>query len=141
QAQGLGFVSPVGYLVPATATPTVALAPPLPYLPRPGDIVLYDDFNPFHHFVFKLASTKPPTHVAMVIARADGSPALLDLTGPTVIKGKVVILDVEPRLSNYPGTVMVRRLRQPLTSEQSRELTRFAEAQTGKHFACCRCAL
>ena len=46
-----------------------------------------------------------------------------------------------PRLNTYPGDVMVRRLREPLTPQQSRELTQFAEAQVGKRFAVWRTAL
>ena len=55
-----------------------------------------------------------------LIARPDGTPALLELTGPRTLTAKVCIVDVEPRLTNYPGIVMVRRLRQPLTAEQFR---------------------
>jgi hypothetical protein len=106
-----------------------------PYQPQPGDIILYDNDNKLHHFVYKLANTESPMHTAMVIARDDGTPALLELTGPIALTAKVVILDVEPRLSTYPGTVMVRRVRQPLTPEQSRELTHFAQLQVGKRFA------
>lgn len=125
----------VGFLTPANDSPAMAIARPLPYQPSPGDIVLYDDFNRFYHVVFKLARTKPPTHVAMVIARPDGTPALLELTGPRMITAQVSIVDVEPRLKNYPGVVMVRRIREPLTAEQSRNLTKFAETQSGKRFA------
>jgi hypothetical protein len=125
----------VGYL--GTAAPLTDAASPqtAPYEPRPGDIVLYDDFNKFHHFVFKLAHTSSPTHVAMVVARADGTPALLDLTGPRVITAKVCIIDLETRFKNYKGVIMVRRIREPLTPEHSRDLTRFAESESGKSFA------
>ena len=127
----------------APVAPAGSLAVPIdtahgrlqPYVPEPGDIVLYDDNNKLFHFAFKLANTAPPTHTAIVIARADGSSALLDLTGPRVISATVHVLDVEPRLASYQGTIMVRRLRQPLTADQSRELTQFAEAQLGKAFA------
>src|SRR5262249_55616863 len=95
----------------------------------------YDDFNKFFHFIFKLAHTAPPTHAAIVIAGQDGKPALLELTGPKVITAKVVVMDVETRLRAYPGVVMVRRIRTPLTPEQSRDLTEFAHAQVGKSFA------
>jgi hypothetical protein len=125
----------VGCLVSASSSVAGAAPSVDPYQPRAGDIVLYDDFNKLHHFLFKLANTAGPTHVAMVIERADGTPALLELTGPKVATAKVCILDVETRLQAYPGLVMVRRLREPLTAEQSRELTHFAEMQAGKSFA------
>lgn len=126
-------IRPVGHIVTATAKD----APPLTsaYVPRPGDIVLYDDFNRFFHFLFKLASTAPPTHTAMVIEGDNGQPMLLELTGPTVITARVTIMDVDKRFHSYPGVVMVRRIREPLTPEQSRDLTQFAHAQAGKAFA------
>jgi hypothetical protein len=109
--------------------------PLLPYEPQPGDIILYDNDNKFHHLLFKLARTRTPIHVSIVVARQDGTPAILELTGPVAVTAKVVLLEVGPRLSTYPGTMMVRRLRQPLTAEQSCELTAFAEMQVGKRFS------
>jgi len=113
----------------------------MPYYPRPGDIVLYDDYNRFFHFVYSIAGTGPPTHVALVIEGDDGRPALLELTGPTVIRAKVVIMDVAERLQSYSGSIWVRRLRQPLKPEQCAALNSFAHAQEGKDFAYRRIAL
>jgi hypothetical protein len=70
-----------------------------------------------------------------VIAREDGTPALLDLNGPTVRKAWVVIFDIPQRLYSFKGVVLVRRVRQPLTPEQNCALTQFARRQEGKHFA------
>src|SRR5262249_20639349 len=39
------------------------------------------------------------------------------------------------RLRTHGGTVWVRRLRKPLSAEQSRRLTDFAVEQTAKHYA------
>ena len=135
-----GYVTPVGYLV-APAAEAVTAPPAAPYQPRPGDIVLYDDFNKFYKVVFKLANTAAPSHVAMVIARPDGTPALLELTGPWMITARVAVIDIEPRLKNYPGVVLVRRIREPLTPEQSHALTQFAEREKGKGFALGRVVL
>lgn len=125
----------VGYLVSDALPAANAHVAAIRYQPQPGDIVLYDDFNKLHHLLFKLANTGGPTHVAMVIARPDGTPALLDLTGPKVITAKVCIIDIDKRFEAFPGLIMVRRLRAPLTAEQSQELTQFAQAQNGKAFA------
>jgi hypothetical protein len=131
-----------GYLVcPAESGSPATGSQVVPYQPQPGDLILYDDFSKFHQICYKLACTEAPVHVAMVIAREDGKPALLELTGPIAITAKVCILDVESRMANYPGTVMVRRIRQPLTPEQSHELTCFAEQQVGKRFALGRIVL
>jgi hypothetical protein len=105
------------------------------YEPQPGDIILYDDFNRFYHFIFKIAGTSAPTHTAMVVTRPDGTIALLELTGPTMVFAKVVVMDVETRFKNYGGTIMVRRVRTPLTPDQCHDLTRFAQAESGKSFA------
>jgi hypothetical protein len=111
------------------------------YHPQPGDILLCDEFNRLHHCAYKLVGTGPPTHCAMVIAGENGTPALLDLYGPTVRTGKVVVLDIESRMRSYGGSILVRRLRCPLSAAHSRELTRFARSQEGKDFACGRVLL
>jgi hypothetical protein len=131
----------VGFLSPAAPLSENASLESAPYQPRPGDIVLYDNFNRFHHVLFKLARTGSPTHAAIVVARPDGTPALLDLTGPHVITATVSIVDVETRFKNFQGIIMVRRIREPLTPEQSRALTKFAEAESGKSFALGRVVL
>lgn len=113
----------------------------LPYNPRPGDLVLCDNLSKFHHFAFMCAKTKAPIHAALVIAREDGTPILLDLTGPTVITAKVCLLEIQPRLANYPGPVMVRRIREPLTAGQCDEMIGFARSQVGKRFAIGRIVL
>jgi hypothetical protein len=107
----------------------------VPYLPQPGDILLFDDENPFYHFLFTLRGAGPPVHVAIAFARADGTPALLDLTGPTVRTGRVSLLDVMHRLESYHGVILVRRLRTPLSPGQGADLCQFALAQQGKEFA------
>ena len=48
---------------------------------------------------------------------------------------KVFIFDLEPRFHKFDGTILVRRVRRPLTEEQSRHLTDFALAQEGKPYA------
>lgn len=131
---------PAGYLVTPTAVVRVSYpAAVQPYWPQPGDILVFDNDNKLFHMMFKIAGTAPPTHAAIVIARADGTPALLEITGPRVATARVMIEDVEERLASYPGPVQVRRIRQPLTPEQSADLTRFGESQVGKRFALWRC--
>lgn len=126
---------PVAPLVVGTLTSKDDRSQQMPYRPQPGDLLLYDDFRPLYHLAFKISRTKPPTHAAMVIADREGRPMLLELTGPTLVSSKVMILDPDTRLHSYPGEILVRRIKQPLTPEQSQELTRFAYAQEGKRFA------
>ena len=132
----LPSTSPTGYLLIPQDNHNVGEAfQATPYYPQPGDIILYDEDNRLYHAVFKLVGTNAPTHTAMVIARSDGTPGLLDIMGGMVMTLKVAIIDVMPRLTEYPGAVMVRRLRKPLTPEQSRNMTCFAQSQVGKGFA------
>jgi len=107
----------------------------VPYYPQAGDLLLYDYANRLYTLAFKAVGTGAPIHSAIAFNRLDGSPALLDLTGPKVITAKVGLLDVEPRLRMYHGAVMVRRLREPLSVEKSAALTQFALAQEDKPFA------
>lgn len=140
-AQSRATIRTVGHLI-TRDDPLVDRQPMLlPYTPQPGDIVLYDDMNWLYNIAFKLAHTAAPTHTAIVIAGENGKPALLELTGPRVITARVQIMDVNERFRSYPGTVSVRRIRQPLTPEQSSDLTRFANSQVGKSFAWPRVAL
>lgn len=112
-----------------------------PYRPQAGDLVLFDDFNPLHRIAFRLARTAPPVHAAVVVERPDGSHALLDLFGPRVISGTVRIAEIGPRLGNYVGAILVRRLRAPLPQDRKEAMWRFAEAQEGKGWAAGRVLL
>lgn len=116
---------------------------PEPYFPQPGDILLYDDLSVFLHYAFKLVGSDQPIHAAIVIERVDGTPAILEV-GPNSRPQaftKTYIVDVRPRLESYPGVVLVRRPKVPLTREQSAALTQFALASEGKEFAVGRLAL
>ena len=53
----------------------------------------------------------------------------------------MAIMDVDQRFAIFRASIMVRRIRQPLTAEQSHDLTQFAQAQVGKGFAFPRVAL
>jgi hypothetical protein len=113
----------------------------VPYIPQPGDMLIYDNMLPLNHFAYDLAGAGGPTHSAIAFLTADHHTVLLDLTGPTLPQTKVVILEVGPRLRSYSGKIVMRRLKQPLTCEQCTALANFAMAQQGKHFATFRCFL
>lgn len=114
-----------------------------PYFPQPGDILLYDDLNKFNAFMFKVIGTAPPVHAAIVVARPNGAPALLEVGASSrfLVLTRVYIVDVLPRLAAYPGVIDVRRPRQPLNADQCAALTDFALGQEGKRFAIGRFAL
>jgi hypothetical protein len=108
----------------------------LPYLPMPGDMLLFDDHNKTVTFLYEVVGSGPPLHSAMIFARPDGTPALLE-AGPNFIP-HVFILEPLPRMRAYHGSVMIRRPRQPLSPDQSANLTRFALSQEGKDYALMR---
>lgn len=108
-----------------------------PYYPRPGDILLYDNCSKILSLGFRCVGSDAPIHAAMVIARRNGTPAILEV-GPNSQPHaftKTYIVDVLGRLQSYPGVVLVRRAKFTLSPEQSAALTCFAEAQQGKEFA------
>jgi hypothetical protein len=114
-----------------------------PYYPQAGDILLYDSMNRLDKFMIRLAGSDAPSHSAIVVNRADGRIALLEV-GPNsrpMAFTDAQIVDVFPRLESYPGVVFVRRVREPLKAEQCATLTDFAQRQDGKKFAVGRLAL
>jgi len=114
-----------------------------PYYPQPGDILLYNYSCTLYSVLFRLIGTNTPTHAAIVIEHPQGGPAILEVGPHSHFHAftNVCIVDVLPRLSSYPGAIMVRRPCQPLSPEKSADLTRFAVAQNGKRFAVGRLAL
>jgi hypothetical protein len=112
----------------------------VPYKPREGDLVFYDDHSRSWTALFALAGTGPPTHMGIVVKRPDGRPAVLE-AGPDDTLW-VRVLDLGPRLRQFRrafrGTILVRRCKVTLNPEHSAALTRFALAQEGKRYAALR---
>lgn len=103
------------------------------YCPRPGDIVLFDGHCTNMIKLYRLCGTDGPMHAGIVFRRPDGKLATLEAGTNAVMK--VFVFDLEPRMHDFDGTILVRRLRQPLTEEQERHLTDFALQQEGKSYA------
>ncbi len=124
-----------GYL-----TPTPEAEQAQAYLPREGDLVFFDDHNPIWNILFAWAGTGPPLHVGIVVKRYNGSLAILEAGPDDSIW--VTIKPVASRLQQFheqfQGTITIRRCKKELTAEQSKALTKFAEAQEGKQYAVLR---
>lgn len=105
------------------------------YVPQPGDIMLRLDHSKFWRTTHYMALAFDPNGSAIVFARPDGTPAILE-AGPCDTRW-VRTLDLLSHLKEYTdiGRVWIRRRRVPLTPEQSQRLTEFALAQDGKRFA------
>jgi hypothetical protein len=108
----------------------------IPYCPREGDWVFFDDMSRWWTFLYKIAHTAPPFHVGIVIKKPDGELAILE-SGPDDTL-HVYVLDIIPRLHTFKGIIQVRRAKRDLTPEESARLTAFAEAQKGKRYAVVR---
>jgi hypothetical protein len=111
---------------------------PVPYAPQAGDLVLFRSGSWFFRAAFRLTVTGPPTHVGIVVALPDGTKAILESVDR---HGGVRLTALPGRLGTYPGKVWVRRLRRPLSEEQSEILTQFAAEQEGKKYASHRLVL
>jgi hypothetical protein len=123
---------------PAYKCDDVLRGPARPYTPQPGDIMLATDPNWFWTCTHWIAGCGQPHNSGIVIARPDGSLALLE-AGPNDTL-YVRVLDLLPHLTEYTqkGPVWLRRRAVPLTPEQSAKLTEFGMAQDGKRFALIR---
>src|SRR5262249_22915596 len=124
-------------LVPAGCADGRVFVQPISYEPHEGDLVLFDDHSKNWRALYHYVGSDVPDHSGMVIKLPDGRPALLE-SGPD--DGKlcglqVAILEAYSRLHQCPSTMYVRRLRCPLTPAQSKALTDFALAQSGKRYA------
>jgi hypothetical protein len=124
---------------PAFCVDKVCRRPAEPYCPQPGDIMLRLEYRLVARIPHYLAGAFDPNGSAIVFARPDGTPAILE-AGPNDTL-RVRTLDVLPHLKEYTDkneNVWIRRRCVPLTPEQSCRLTEFALRQDGKRFALLR---
>jgi hypothetical protein len=129
-----------GYLWDQTSNPDGKVEKTArPYTPREGDILLFDDMSPFWTKLYKIAGTAPPFHAGIVFKKTDGTFAVLE-SGPDDTL-HVFLLDIEPRLYDFKGSIQVRQAKRALTKDESETLTNFAYAQEGKRYAMWRLLL
>lgn len=110
----------------------------IPYAPREGDLVFYDDRSFFWTVLFTWVGSGPPLHMGIVVKKSDDALAILE-AGPDDTVW-VSLLDLDKRLrqfaQDYPGgAITIRRCKKALSKEQSAALTKFAHAQDGKRYA------
>lgn len=111
--------------------------PVRPYCPQPGDIFLCTEHDFAARWGHKLAFSGAPHHSGIVVAKPDGSIALLEGGPQRTLHCNVV--DMNENLAAYVYSkherVWIRRRCVPLTPEQSCRLTAFAMAADKKPFA------
>src|SRR5437870_3067662 len=87
------------------------------YRARPGDLLLFDDHSALTHQVYRWRGTAGPLHAAIVFRKEDGSMAALEAGTNAVMK--VFVFDLQSRMHGFDGTILVRRLHKPLSTEHS----------------------
>jgi hypothetical protein len=124
---GSGFVQPPGREA-------------VPYAPKEGDLIFYDDHGPMWTKLFELAGTGPPLHMGIVVKKADGSFAVLEAGPDDTVWVK--LLPLAPRLHQFrrdlKGYITIRRCKVTLSREKSAALTKFAAAQEEKRYTVLR---
>ncbi len=134
------FVAVMACVLGVAPVPSVGWLGDVPYRPREGDLVFYDDRKAGWTALFALAGSGPPLHMGVVVRRSDGRLAVLE-AGPDDSLW-VASLRVGWRLTqfhrDFGGGVMIRRCRRALTARESLALAHFAAAQEGKPYAVLR---
>src|SRR3984957_17490987 len=113
---------------PAFAIDEELRCPAEAYVPQPGDIMLRLDSSIFWRVTHYMALAFDPNGSGIVVARPDGSLAVLE-AGPNDTMW-IRMPDLLSHLKEYAdvGRVWIRKRRVPLTAEQSHALTAFAVA-------------
>ncbi|MCX7701273.1 MAG: hypothetical protein N2039_10385 [Gemmataceae bacterium] len=113
-----------------------------PYLPQPGDLLLFSDDRIGWTIAHNLAKTGKPHHSAIVFRLPDGTLATAQAGSHRDTPSKVGIMLLDEHLEHEAGRtgrrtreIWVRQRKTPLTPEQSEALTRFAFEAEGRRFA------
>lgn len=101
------------------------------YHPQPGDIVFFRTTNLVWKGSSMLMMCGKATHIAIVVARPDGTLGLLQTPK---IGSRVEITEIVPGIMDQGGQCWVRRRCVPPTPQQCANLTTFASAQEGKPY-------
>jgi len=111
---------------------------PMEYHPMEGDIFFFTDEKWARRVIFWFAGTGRPYHVGLVVKDEHGKLSTLEARPHS--ESWVFLLDLKERMTTYHGSIWVRRLRKPITIDESKRLTQFAHSQQGKPFAMVRLA-
>jgi hypothetical protein len=136
-------------LLAALGTPTFPNLCKMPYLesccrgeelydPQPGDLYFGWSGGMPQKAAYRLVLAGPPSHVGMFVRMPGGEMMVLEATTDEPDYGDKPGVFLRPalwRLQTYQGPVWIRKLRCPLTPEESADLTQFALCQVGKPFA------
>src|SRR5262245_47090203 len=85
------------------------------YRPQAGDILLFDDHSPVTARIYNIFGTAGPLHAGIVFQKPDGKMAILEAGTNAVMK--VFVFDLDTRMHDFDGTILVRQLRKRLGEE------------------------
>lgn len=126
--------APFGYLYrPAADLHVIVRFPVTVYQPKAGDVLLFSDTNAFWTAIYRIGFTGKPGHAGLVVTMPDGRLGILEAGFGGTMWTRVTPLDY--RINQYPGTVWVRPRLVPLSADEDRRLTEFAEAAQNQRYA------
>jgi hypothetical protein len=105
----------------------------VPYEPRAGDLVFFNDYKPYWIFLYKMVGSEGPYHAALVFRKADNEFATVEAGPNDTLHCRV--LPLTPRLQEFQGTLHIRRVKTPVSKEREEALARWAQGQDGKRYA------
>ncbi len=110
----------------------------VPWVPQEGDIVLMSHRGERQSWVYHIGRSGHPFHAALIIRQATGNLTMLEAGGSEDMR--VTQLPIGYRMGKYfqyhdSPVAWVRRIKRPVTPEQSVRMARFGNTQLGKPFA------
>lgn len=122
---------------PGTLWPTRSDQPrPHTFEPKEGDLIFFTKDTLLYALIYPLARTFHPFHSGIVVRRVTGELAVLEDGAENWRAGTLQPLPdrLHHEYENGKARIWVRKITTPLTLEQSRALTAFAEGQIGRPF-------
>lgn len=111
--------------------------PPATFVPQEGDLIFFTKDTKIYTILYPLVRSFHPFHSGIVVRRITGDLAVLEDGGEghRTATLQPVITRMYNEFEHGKARVWVRKLKTPVTREQSRALTAFAEGQFGREFS------
>ena len=111
----------------------------VPYEPRAGDLVFFDEYKLHWVVLYKLVGSEGPHHSALVFKKSNGEFATVEAGPNDTLRCR--ILPLLPRLQDFQGTLHIRRVKTPIEKDREEALAKWAAQTDGKRYALGRLAL
>ncbi|HUR54749.1 MAG TPA: hypothetical protein VMZ71_11500 [Gemmataceae bacterium] len=136
------YSAPQAYLAPSAAPgglwPTERTQPPPSvFAPQEGDLIFFTKDTKIYTILYPIVRSFHPFHSGIIVRRVTGELCVLEDGGEgwRTATLQPVIDRMAHEYEDGKARIWVRKRLNPLTQEQSRALTAFAEAQFGRPFA------